>query len=174
MVPGLGLDARSWAPVLGRLPGPVAAPAEVCALPGYGLPAGRGTDLSPAVLGARLGEDLRGGPPTVLAAHSSGCQVAVHAAGAADGAVVGLVLVGPTTDPRGRGWPALVRRWLRTAAHEDPRQVPCLVRQYAATGLRTMLRAMDAARRDDPRVALDGLDVPVLVVRGAQDRICPG
>ena len=100
-------------------------------------------------------------------------QVAAHAASAAGGAIVGLVLVGPTTDPRAGGWAALVRRWLRTAVHEDPRQVPGLARQYARTGLGSMRRGMDAARRDDLRATLDDLRLPVLAVRGPQDRICP-
>ena len=169
VVPGLGLDARSWAPVAEVLDVPV----EVRPLPGYGMRAARGTDLSPSALGHRLGKELRDGPPAVLVGHSSGCQVAAHAASAAGGAVVGLVLVGPTTDPRAGGWAALVRRWLRTAVHEDPRQVPGLARQYARTGLGSMRRGMDAARRDDLRATLDDLRLPVLAVRGPQDRICP-
>jgi pimeloyl-ACP methyl ester carboxylesterase len=169
VVPGLGLDARSWAPVVQRLTLRV----DVQPLPGYGVPAPRRTDLSPARLGARLGEELRGGRPTVLAGHSSGCQVAAHAARAAGQTVVGLVLVAPTTDRRAAGWPALARRWLRTAAHEDPRQVPGLVRQYRGTGLWSMARAMDAARREDLRATLRGQRLPLLVVRGPADRICP-
>jgi pimeloyl-ACP methyl ester carboxylesterase len=36
-----------------------------------------------------------------------------------------------------------------------------------------MVRAMDAARREDPRAVLRELQCPVLVVRGRHDRICP-
>ncbi|MDF9717551.1 alpha/beta fold hydrolase [Nocardioides sp. ChNu-153] len=172
VVPGLGLDARSWAPVEARLGWPV----TVRTLPGYGEPVPRGTDLAPAVLARRVADDLAGlgaGPPVVLAAHSSGCQVAAHAARLAPERVAALVLVGPTTDPRAAGWPALARRWLATAAREDPRQVPALARQYRRTGLGSMTRTMDAARRDDVRRALAGLTCPVLVVRGPHDRICP-
>ena len=169
VVPGLGLDVRSWEPVLRWL----AVPSEVRLLPGYGHPAGRRADLAPATLGAALGRSLQTGPPTVLAGHSSGCQVAAHAARVAGLSVVGVVLLGPTTDPRARGWGALARRWLRTAGHEDPRQVPSLVRQYRRTGLRSMARAMQAARRDDVRVPLHEQPAPVLVVRGPGDRICP-
>ncbi len=84
-----------------------------------------------------------------------------------------MILVGPTTDPRGRGWRQLTARWLRTAAHEDPRQVPDLVRQYAATGLRVMARTMDAARHDSIQDVLRAVHCPVLVLRGPHDRICP-
>ncbi|MFW6775884.1 alpha/beta fold hydrolase [Nocardioides sp. CPCC 205120] len=172
VVPGLGLDARSWAPVGERLGWPLA----VRTLPGYGLPVPRGTDLAPAALAAGVVEALGGpgnGPPVVLAAHSSGCQVAAHAARLAPDRVAALVLVGPTTDPRARGWPALVRRWLATAAREDPRQVPGLARQYRRTGLGSMTRTMDAARRDDLPATLTQVTCPVLVVRGPHDRICP-
>jgi pimeloyl-ACP methyl ester carboxylesterase len=169
VVPGLGLDARSWDPVLQRLPAPV----EVRLLPGYGLPAPRGTDVSPSGLGSRLGAELLGGPPTVLVGHSAGCQVVAHAARTAGTAVVGLVLVGPTTDPRATGWLRLGARWLRTAVHEDPRQLPGLVRQYRRTGLGAMGRAMDAARHDDLSRTMGEVRLPVLAVRGALDRICP-
>jgi len=171
VVPGLGLDARSWTPVVAHLEMPV----EVRTPPGYGRPATAVDELSPATLGARLGRELAAGS-VVIAGHSSGAQVAAHAARAAQragAAVAGLVLVGPTTDPRACGWARLAARWLRTAAHEDPRQVPGLVRQYGGTGLRTMARAMDRARRDDLRLTLAGVAAPVRVVRGPHDRICP-
>jgi pimeloyl-ACP methyl ester carboxylesterase len=87
--------------------------------------------------------------------------------------VAGLVLVGPTTDPAAATWPRLAARWLATARHETPRQVPTLVRQYRRTGLRTMRRAMDVARCDDVEDVLAGCGIPVLVLRGPHDRICP-
>ncbi len=48
-----------------------------------------------------------------------------------------------------------------------------LVRQWARTGLPTMVRTLDAARRDDLLSTLDGVSAPVLVVRGRHDAICP-
>lgn len=174
IVPGLGLDARSWAPTVRHL----RRPADVLVLPGYGRPAARSADLSPAALAEAVLADgrLRQGAergPIVLAGHSSGCQVAAHVAALAPRLVDRLVLVAPTTDPRSGGWVDLAQRWLRTAAHEDPRQVPLLAQQYAVTGLRVMARAMDAARRDRIDAALAQVPCPVLVVRGPQDRICP-
>ena len=70
----------------------------------------------------------------------------------------------------------LLDRWCppdATARHESAGEVPTLVRQYARTGLWTMARAMDAARRDDVRESVRGSRCPVLVVRGPRDRICP-
>lgn len=169
VVPGLGLDARSWAPTLRHL----SCAAEVTLLPGYGLRAGPDAELSPAALAASVIGRAAAGSRGVLVGHSSGCQVAARVACAAPALVSGLVLVGPTTDPRAQGWRQLAQRWLRTAAHEDPRQLPVLLRQYADTGLQVMARAMAAARLDPIQDVLAAVECPVLVVRGAHDRICP-
>jgi pimeloyl-ACP methyl ester carboxylesterase len=109
----------------------------------------------------------------VLMGHSASCQVAVHVAALVPDRVEGLVLVGPTTDPRAATWPSLVRRWLATARHEPPRQLPTLLRQYRRTGPWTMARAMDAARRDRIERAITAVVCPVLVLRGVHDSIAP-
>jgi pimeloyl-ACP methyl ester carboxylesterase len=171
-VPGLGLDAREWSAVAHTVSARLGA--ERTALrprPGYGTRPSRGDDLAPCALGAGLAEGL--GRRTVLLGHSASCQVVAHAAALVPERVAALVLVGPTTDPRAATWPRLAGRWLRTAAHERPSQVPFLVRSYARTGLGWMGRAMDAARREDVRADLRAVGCPVLVVRGRHDRICP-
>lgn len=172
-VPGLGLDARAWHPTLDALGG--ATTARVVTLPGYGLRPQPDDDLSPAALGARLAGEVgdRTVEPLVLAGHSASCQVVLRAALLVPDRVVGVVLVGPTTDPRARSWPALARRWTATAGRERPGQVPYLARTYARTGLAAMRRTMEAARRDDVRETLPPLPCPVLVARGRHDRICP-
>jgi pimeloyl-ACP methyl ester carboxylesterase len=96
-----------------------------------------------------------------------------EAAARAPHRVSALVLVGPTTDPRASAWPALAARWLRTAGHERPGQVPQLVHDYTRTGARSMARGMDAARRHRIDATLGGVRCPVLVVRGRHDRIAP-
>src|SRR4051812_22839012 len=170
-LPGLGLDSRDWRNTLQDLSG---WSAEISPLPGYGRRPDPADDLTPARLARLLvARDLATRTPVVLVGHSSSCQVAAHAACAAPDVVRGLVLVGPTTDPRAGTWPALARRWLATARHERPGQVPTLARQYARTGLRHILRTMDLARRDDIRVPLREVGCPVLVLRGRRDRICP-
>jgi len=171
-LPGLGLGPESWRPTLELLPPGVEATVHL--FPGYGRPAPRGLDLAPSVLAAGVRDALpRGGEPVVLLAHSASCQVAAHVAALAPDRVVALVLVGPTTDLRAASWPGLVRRWLPTALQERPTQVPVLLRQWARTGFPDMVRAMDAARRDDLLRTLDAVSVPVVVVRGAHDSICP-
>ena len=174
LLPGLGLGPEAWEPTLTSLRAAAAfSELSVLPLPGYGVPGDVGDDLSPSALARVVGARLAGAGPTVLAGHSASCQVAAHAAVEQAGTVVGLALVGPTTDPRAGGWPGLARRWLATAPHERPEQVPTLVRQYRRTTLRTMARAMDAARRDDIQQTLADVSCPVVVVRGVHDKICP-
>ncbi len=171
-VPGLGLGAEAWSPTATAL---ALEDTAVAHLPAFGTRPGKREDLGPAALGQALAEGWLSGQrsPVVLFGHSASCQVVAQAAVARPEAVSALVLVGPTTDPRARSWAALAQRWLRTAAHETPRQVPMLLRLYSRNGLGHMLRAMDAARSEDIRHSLEALDCPVLVVRGPRDRICP-
>lgn len=165
VVPGLGLGAESWSRALAAL----GTEAVVQLLPGYGVPLSAGHAPAPHELAEVLLDRLM--VPTVLAGHSASCQVVAHAARLAPDLVRQLVQVGPTTDPRAGSWPALAALWLRTAGHEDPRQARQLVRQYRRTTLRSMLRTMDAARRDDVVATLADVDCPVVLVRGAHDRI---
>lgn len=173
LLPGLGLGAEAWEPTVRQVRPAAFSDVSVLPLPGYGMPAGRGEDLAPATLAGVVSDRLRGAGPTVLAGHSASCQVAAHAAAGNGSPVIGLALVAPTTDPRARGWAPLSRRWLATARHEDPAQVPALVRQYRRTTLRSMARAMDSARHDDLQRTLQQVRCRVVVVRGAEDRICP-
>lgn len=165
-VPGLGLGVQSWGPALSALG---ATEATVLLLPGYGQPTARGTALSPLELAEDVCERLT--EPTTLLGHSSSCQIVAHAARLCPELVRKLVLIGPTTDVDMRSWRALAVGWLRNAGHEDPRQVGPLIRQYRRTGLRSMLTTMDLARTDHIHVALSQVLCPVIVVRGAHDRI---
>lgn len=175
-VPGLGLSTEVPARALRLLTGP----STCVALPGHGLPVERGTAPDPTVLDpAALADDLLRRTDAldvdrpVLLGHSASCQVVVEAARRRPDGIAGLVLVGPTTDPRAAGWPRIAARWLRTAAWERPGQIPLLVRDYHHTGLAGMARVMDAARRHRIDRALAGVGCPVLVVRGRHDRIAP-
>jgi pimeloyl-ACP methyl ester carboxylesterase len=170
-VPGLGLSAAVPRLTLDRLP----RASTVVEMPGYGRPAPRGAHLQPGHLAglllARL--DALAVGTAVLMGHSASCQIVAAAAVRSPERVAGLVLVGPTTDPRGSGWSTLAARWLRTAAHERPGQLPQLVHDYTRTGLGGMLRGMNAARHDRIDDALAAVRCPVLVVRGRHDRIAP-
>jgi pimeloyl-ACP methyl ester carboxylesterase len=169
-VPGLGLSDAVARPALDRLPGFARA---VVLVPAFGRRATGRIDLAPGRLGKLLLSDLPADGPLVLVGHSASCQIVVETAVLDPDRVAGLVLVGPTTDPRAATWPGLGRRWLRTAAHERPSQIPILVRAYARTGPVSMARGMNAARQHRIDHALAEVTCPVLVVRGRHDAICP-
>lgn len=177
LVPGLGLGVEAWQQVAHGLAQSDPPPhrVTVALLPGYGRVANRDTDLGPQGLARRLlSEWLPGeGAGVVLVGHSASCQIVAHAAALAPERVRAVVLSGPTTDPRAVSWWALVVRWLATARHEPPWQVPSLVRQYRRTGVANMLRAMNVVRRDDVVQVLRTVTCPVLIVRGPDDRIAP-
>lgn len=165
-VPGLGLDSRSWRLVRHGLSGPSA----VILLPSLGQPALRGRDLSVEHQAERLLHRLPDGRATILVGHSASCPIVVEAASRTPD-VVGLVLVGPVTDPAAHTWPRMLRQWARTASHERPGEAPVLAPQYRHTGVLSMLRGMEAIRRFRTDLALSRVALPVEIVRGDKDRI---
>ncbi|MGY2067808.1 alpha/beta fold hydrolase [Blastococcus sp. SYSU DS0619] len=160
-VPGLGLDERSSRRLRQELPG------RVVVLPGMGEAA----PVPPVdELAARLVGALPEGP-VVLVGHSQSCQVV--AAAATDPRVAGVVLCGPTTDPRMRRFRVLAWRWVRTALAEPWWQVPLILRQWLHTGPRAMAALWRTASPDPIDERLRRVRVPVVVVRGARDTLCP-
>lgn len=106
----------------------------------------------------------------ILAGHSSGTQVAAQAAiGHAD--VGGVVLASPTIDPVARGTLRLLIRWRLDSRHEPPGLNDSHLPEWKRAGLRRLLHLvrvhLDHALED----AVARLTVPVLVIRGREDRI---
>lgn len=170
LVCGLGLDDRAWALLRDRL----AEPARVITLPSLGRRAGRRADLRTETLAQHLLDqpDVISGP-VVLVGWSASCAVVVEAA-LRSRAVVGLVLIGPVTDPRTRTWPRMLSQWFRTATHEQLKEIAILAPQYRRTTVTSMVRGIDAMRWYRTDLALSGVRVPVVVVRGERDRIAAG
>lgn len=168
LVPGLGLDARAWEPVRQRLRGA----ARIVLLPSLGRWAPRRADLHVERQAQRLLDELVDDEGVVLVGHSASCAVAVDVA-ATSAAVVGLVLVGPVTDPRASTWPRMLAQWLRTATHERLGEIPVLAPQYRRTGAVAILRGMDAVRSYRTDSVIARLDLPVVILRGSHDRIAP-
>jgi pimeloyl-ACP methyl ester carboxylesterase len=132
-------------------------------------------DLRVQPLAGRLVKELatgasEGAGAIVLVGHSASCAVVVEAAARSD-LVVGLVLVGPVTDPRARTWPRMLGRWLRTARHERLYEIPVLAPAYSRVGASTMVRGMDAMRWYQIEQGLALIDLPVVIVRGSRDAI---
>lgn len=165
-VPGLGFNSPPWQQVRVLLN----LPSVVELLPSMGSPAPAGTDLRVEAQARRLLQTLTPGAPVILVGHSACCPVVVQVA-ASSPEVVGLVLVGPVTDPAAQTWPRMLGQWARSAVHERPAEAAVLVPQYWATGPVGMLQGMDAIRwfRTDLTLAQQAL--PVEVVRGVNDRI---
>ncbi|WP_020390613.1 alpha/beta fold hydrolase [Kribbella catacumbae] len=167
LVPGLGLGPESYAPTVRDL----GTPYRVVTLPGYGEPVRHGDDLQTEALARRLADRVT--EPSVLVGHSASCQIVVATALARPELVKSLVLLGPTGDVETSGWTTLAERWVRSAVWESARLVPVLAPQYARTGLVSMARAMEVARRYDLAAAIGRLGCPAVVVRCEHDRLCP-
>lgn len=153
--------ARALRVVVPDLPGAGHSPASVAP----SVPA-----LADAVVAAAraLGHER-----VALVANSFGAQVAVEAALRHPGSVARLALLGPTVDPDGRPLPRLVARWLASAPHEHPSSFALMARDVVDMGPRRavgLARAMMTHRLEQ---RLGRVGCPVLVVRGAHDRVAP-
>lgn len=143
-------------------------------LPGFGH---RATARLPADLHA-LGEttaawlDVAVDEPVLLLGHSTGAQAVLRAAVARPGAVHAVVAAGATFAPWHRRLGAVVRPVLRTLPHERPGELPAVLPYYArgARGLPVLLRS---ALADRPEDVARQLSVPLLVVAGRDDALCP-
>lgn len=167
LVPGLGLGPESYAKTVEHL----TTPYHVITLPGYGEPAGSREDLHPEALGAALAEKIR--ERSVLVGHSASCQIVVEAAVREPEIVHALVLAAPTGDIRMSSWVDRSVRWLGSAVPEVPRLIRNVTPQYARTTLPSIARAAEAARHHDLAAIISQVRVPVVIVRGKHDLICP-
>ncbi|CAL9340956.1 alpha/beta fold hydrolase [Streptomyces sp. enrichment culture] len=111
--------------------------------------------------------------PVVLAGHSTGAQVALHAAVRAPERVRSLVLLSPTFPPHLRRMPALLGALARTAVHEAPDVVPAVLPSYLKAGPRRLLNCVRSAQADAPEDVLPSVGCPVTVVAGERDALCP-
>lgn len=143
-------------------------------LPGYGsapepertLTMERTADLVAAfVRGARLG-------PVVVIGHSMGTQVASELAARHPALVELLILVAPTVDRRARRLGPQLGRLIRDLAGENPLVLYRGGREYLRAGpnLRGKTHAMLSHR---PELAYPRIAAPTLVLRGADDHVCP-
>lgn len=142
-------------------------------LPGHGLSehAPRALDtleLRDALAGFMRRLRLRN---ALVVGHSFGCQIAAELAVSHPRLVHGLVLLGPTTDPRARSAAAQVRRAAAAAVFERPLMLALAARDYVRAGPAVVTAEMLHMVSHDVEPALRALDIPVHVVVGARDVI---
>jgi pimeloyl-ACP methyl ester carboxylesterase len=146
--------------------------AHLVELPGLGGSGDPPHELSVPEYGRAVADWLSAQPfgPVVLAGHSSGTQVAAEAA-AGHPAVAGLVLASPTVDPAARGLARLLVRWRLDGRYEPPGLTESHKPEWKRAGPRRLVHLVRAHLRHGIEDPLSRLTVPLLVLRGADDRL---
>ncbi|MFT4211767.1 MAG: alpha/beta fold hydrolase [Microbacterium sp.] len=172
LVHGIGMGRK----VFGDLTELLAADGTVVAIdqPGYGEapepPRTPTMERTADVVAAFLAH--RGIRDAVLIGHSMGTQVVTEIAVRHPHLAGRVVLVAPTVDRTARSASRQLARLGRDLLAESPKVLLLGGREYLRAGphLRRKLRAMLRHRPEDvyPRIA-----APTLVLRGADDRVCP-
>jgi 2-hydroxy-6-oxonona-2,4-dienedioate hydrolase len=173
LVHGWGVAGSYLVPTAARLA--ASHPVRVPDLPGHGESSKprdaldvRG--LADALIGWLDAAGLGG---AVLLGNSLGCQTITDVALRRPDLVRGLVLVGPTVDPRARSVPRLAARLLACAVFDSKSLAFVLARDFARMGLRRLRAELYHMLDDRIERRLPRVRVPVLVVRGERDAIAP-
>jgi len=110
--------------------------------------------------------------PVVLAGHSSGTQVAARAAARSASGVRGVVLAGPTIDPRHRSVVRVLRAWHRDNQREpgdlDEQHEP----ERTRAGMPRVAHTLRVHLRDRLEDVVPRVGVPLLVLHGERDLLC--
>jgi pimeloyl-ACP methyl ester carboxylesterase len=146
--------------------------AHLIELPGFGGSGDPPHELSVPEFGRAVADWLSAQrlEPVVLAGHSSGTQVAAEAAAGHRG-VAGLVLASPTIDPAARGLIRLLVRWRLDGRHEPPGLSESHKPEWKRAGARRLVHLVRAHLRHDLEDPVRRLTVPLLVLRGTDDRL---
>ena len=173
LVHGLVVSSRYMIPLAERL----AERAHVYApdLPGFGKSDHPEYPLNIAGLADALAGWMRatGIPRAALIGNSMGCQVIAEMALRYPALVARAVLIGPTTDRRGRNVLEQLRRLLAAAPYEAPGLLGVQLRDTWSAGLREALATARYAIEDRIESKLPALTMPVLVVSGEYDSLAP-
>ncbi|MGV9251158.1 alpha/beta fold hydrolase [Streptomyces sp. NPDC003697] len=151
------------------------SPVRLLDVPGFADPDGPACPATLGALALTVARWLAAAPdgPVVLAGHSTGAQVALHAAAQVPHRVDALVLLAPTFPPRLRRALPLAAAFARTAVHENPAVLPALLPHYAGAGAGRLVRYIRSAQADRPEDVLPSVTCPVVVAGGRHDALCP-
>lgn len=143
-------------------------------LPGFGRlsTAGQPADLADVARTTAAWLEQVPTRPVLLLGHSTGGQAVLRAALERPGPVARLVLAGTTFPPGARSLRAAAGLAARTLPHEQPGEVPAVL-PYYLRGARRLPELLRSALRDRPEDGVPRLQVPLLVLRGRHDRLCP-
>ena len=108
----------------------------------------------------------------VLVGHSSGTQVAARVAVLRPPSVRALVLASPTIDPAFRSVRRVMLAWRRNREFEPDSLDELHTPERQRAGWRRVAHALRVHLADALEDAVPDLPVPVLVLRGDQDRLC--
>jgi pimeloyl-ACP methyl ester carboxylesterase len=173
LVHGLVVSSRYMIPLAERM----AESAHVYApdLPGFGKSDHPERPLDIAGLADALAGWMQatGLGRAALIGNSMGCQVIAELALRYPALVERAVLVGPTTDRRGRNVLEQLRRLFAVMPYEAPGLVGVQLRDIWSAGLRETLASARYAIDDRIEAKLPALAIPVLVVSGSHDSIAP-
>ncbi|MFF0886688.1 alpha/beta fold hydrolase [Streptomyces sp. NPDC003456] len=172
LVPGLGAHGYLLR-TLERCARP--GPARLLDVPGFRDPAGPVCGETIEALADTVARWLAEVPgrPVVLAGHSTGAQVALHAAVSGPERVQALVLLAPTFPPRLRRMGPLLGAALRTAVQESPGVVPAVLPSYLKAGPRRLLICARSGQADAPEEVLPSVSCPVTLVGAEDDALSP-
>jgi pimeloyl-ACP methyl ester carboxylesterase len=172
LIPGLGAPGYlyPWMRQLGRW-----TRATVLDLPGWRWGRGRSSPSTVPAVGAAAANwlEVNDQDSVVLVGHSSGAQSALRTGLATPDRIVGLVLAGPTLEPRARNPAVLAVRFLDTVAHEKLPELPAVLPWYLSSGGVPWLRLVRSVVTDRPEDLVAAVRPPVLFLTGDRDRFAP-
>jgi pimeloyl-ACP methyl ester carboxylesterase len=173
LVHGLIVSSRYMVPTAERLAPFV--PVFAVDLPGFGRSDDPARTLDVPELADALASWMEASllERAVLVGNSFGCQVIAELAARHPGRVAGVVLAGPSMDPRARNAPAEMLRLLADWPRERPSLTLIFLRDLLRAGLGRGWRTFRYALADRIEAKLPLVQAPALVVRGSRDPIVP-
>jgi 2-hydroxy-6-oxonona-2,4-dienedioate hydrolase len=109
----------------------------------------------------------------VVVGNSIGAQIVADLAARRPERCVGVVLLGPTTDPEVRSIPAQVWRWMINSRRDESAAGGGMVTAYWQAGIGRVARTFQYSVRDRIVEKLPRITAPALVIAGSADPIAP-